>query len=212
MLVMSALVHRRTGHSLLTDRPLWFAALFPASAAFWWLFEYLNQFVRNWHYIGIPASGDWDYFLQGTLPFSTVCPPCEHVAWLGSSALQSAALRRYVLIHGRPLTLPAAWPRSPMARGQAPVRGAWLRRSRSLPACRRCCSANYFAPMARGDWRCVVQPALAALSADCFGSCGTWQPADGYSIPFVQRFQLFEMPPSLRRLPAIRRVLRPWWS
>lgn len=47
------------------------AALFPASAVMWWLFEYLNQFVRNWYYAGVVASGDWDYFLQATLPFST---------------------------------------------------------------------------------------------------------------------------------------------
>jgi hypothetical protein len=55
---------------------------------------------------------------------------------------------------------------------------------------------SYFAPLARGEWRCVVQPALAALACGFlwelwnFGSLAKWH----YSIPLVQRFHLFEMP------------------
>jgi hypothetical protein len=26
----------------------WFLALFPVSAVFWWLFEYLNQLADHW--------------------------------------------------------------------------------------------------------------------------------------------------------------------
>jgi len=53
-----------------------------------------------------------------------------------------------------------------------------------------------FAPLARGDWRPLLQPALAALVCGFFwelwnwGSLPKWQ----YAIPYVQRFQLFEMP------------------
>jgi len=55
---------------------------------------------------------------------------------------------------------------------------------------------SFFAPLARGDWRCVLQPAAAALVCGFFwelwnfGSLAKWH----YSIPFVQRFHLFEMP------------------
>jgi hypothetical protein len=53
-----------------------------------------------------------------------------------------------------------------------------------------------FAPLAQGDWRPVLQPALAALVCGFFwemwnyGSLAKWH----YSIPYVQRFHLFEMP------------------
>ena len=74
IVAMNALAYRRSGRSLLTHRTRWLLALFPASAVFWWLFEYLNQFVDNWYYVGIPAESDLDYFLQATLPFATVLP------------------------------------------------------------------------------------------------------------------------------------------
>jgi hypothetical protein len=53
-----------------------------------------------------------------------------------------------------------------------------------------------FSPLARGDWRPTLQPALAALICGFFwelwnyGSLPKWH----YSIPYVQRFHLFEMP------------------
>ncbi len=52
------------------------------------------------------------------------------------------------------------------------------------------------APLAHGDWRPVLQPAAAALVCGFFwemwnyGSLAKWH----YSIPYVQRFPLFEMP------------------
>src|SRR5262249_6306129 len=42
----------RSGDCPLIHRSRWFLSLFPLSAAFWWLFEHLNQFVHNWHYAG----------------------------------------------------------------------------------------------------------------------------------------------------------------
>jgi hypothetical protein len=50
--------------------------------------------------------------------------------------------------------------------------------------------------MTRGDWRPLLQPALAGLACGFFwelwsyGSLAQWH----YSIPHVQRFHLFEMP------------------
>ena len=57
----------------MTDRPGFFLLLFPASATFWWFFEYLNRFVQNWHYTGAHYDA-LDYFLYATLSFSTVLP------------------------------------------------------------------------------------------------------------------------------------------
>jgi len=202
VLAMNALVYRRTGHSLLTDRPRWFAALFPASAAFWWLFEHLNQFVRNWHYTGIQASGDWDYFLQGTLPFSTVLPAVASTwMWLRQSPRLEAL--RLPAVHAHPALAWAAvgagalglaatgpWP-------EASFPMVWLGPLLLLVGLQQlACGETLLAPLASGDWRALLQPALAALACGLlwefwnYWSLAKWQ----YSIPHVQRLHLFEMP------------------
>jgi len=107
ILLLNALVYRRAGYSLLTHRTAWFLALFPVSAAFWWLFEHLNQFVRNWYYSGVHTSDDWDYFVfppccprwrvpgsgSGSLRGSRLlgCPPCAGIP--ASPGLRSAPAR-----------------------------------------------------------------------------------------------------------------------
>lgn len=187
---------------LLTHRPLLFAALFPASAAFWWLFEYLNQFVRNWHYVGIEAGSDWDYFLQGTLPFSTVLPAVASTwTWLREfprmEALRLPALSldrnfAWLALAAGALGLAAMgpWP-------EAAFPMVWLGPLLLLLGLQQLLGGeNFLAPLARGDWRPLVQPALAALACGLlwefwnYGSLAKWQ----YSIPHVQRLHLFEMP------------------
>jgi hypothetical protein len=202
VLAMDAVVRRRAGHSLLTDRPRWFVALFPTSAAFWWLFEHLNQFVHNWHYTGIQPSGDWAYFLQGTLPFSTVLPAIATTCmWLRGfprlEALRLPPVRAHprlawVALGGGTIGLAAmaAWP-------EALFPLLWVGPLLLM------CSLQYLlsgetllAPLSRGDWRPLLQPALAALACGLlwefwnYWSLAKWH----YSIPHVQRFQLFEMP------------------
>ena len=202
ILVMNGLAHRRRGAALLTHRTRWFAALFPVSAAFWWLFEHLNRFAGNWYYTGVSASGDWDYFLQATLPFSTVLPAVASTwAWLrtfprldamalpavrGSSiALWSAfaaALAALACIGIWPdLLFPALW--------LAPVPILVGLQKQLL-------GDTLLAPLAHGDWRPVLQPALAGLVCGAlwemwnYGSAAQWH----YSVPYVQRFLVFEMP------------------
>lgn len=74
ILVVNALAYRRASHCMLTDTPGFFLALFPVSALFWWLFEYLNRFVQNWYYINVGDLSAAGYFWLATLPFSTVLP------------------------------------------------------------------------------------------------------------------------------------------
>jgi hypothetical protein len=57
ILAVNALAVKRSGSCLMLRRPLGFVLLFPASAAFWWFFEYLNRFVQNWYYTGIEGMG-----------------------------------------------------------------------------------------------------------------------------------------------------------
>lgn len=202
ILVMNALVYRANRQSLLTHRPRLFAALFPVSAAFWWLFEHLNQFVRNWHYVGIEASSDWDYFLQGTLPFSTVLPAIASTwMWLRqfprieALRLPAVSLDRHLAwaaVAAGTLGLAALgpWPEATFAL-------LWLGPLLLLLGLQQVLAGeNLLSPLARGDWRALVQPALAALACGIlwefwnYWSLAKWQ----YSIPYVQGLHVFEMP------------------
>jgi hypothetical protein len=202
VLAMDGLAYRRAGHSVLTDRPRLFVALFPASAAFWWLFEHLNQFVRNWHYVGIQPSGDWSYFLQGTLPFSTVLPAIA-VTWMWLrqaprlEAVRLPAVRghrtlAWAALAGGTLGLAAtgAWPAAfyPLL---------WIGPLLLFGSLQYLFTGEtLLAALADGDWRPLLQPALAALACGLlwefwnYWSQAKWH----YSIPHVQRFHLFEMP------------------
>src|SRR5262245_11642219 len=74
MLVVNALAQRRVGVAPALARPWRYAALFAASAVFWWSFEYLNRFARNWRYVDIEEFNGVQYAIAATLAFSTVLP------------------------------------------------------------------------------------------------------------------------------------------
>lgn len=202
VVTMNALAYRRSGRSPLTHRTALLLALFPASAAFWWLFEYLNQFTASWHYGGLQPGSDWDYFVQATLPFSTVLPAVASTrAWLRTFAtldalpLPAVAGRRahaWISLVGGTLALAGIglFPEILYAM-------LWLGPIFVLAGLQFLLTGEtLFAPLARGDWRPVLQPALAALVCGFFwelwnyGSLAQWH----YSIPYVDRFHVFEMP------------------
>lgn len=202
ILLLNALVFRRAGYSLLTHRRAWFLALFPVSAAFWWLFEHLNQFVRNWHYSGVHTSSDWDYFVQATLPFSTVLPAVASTwSWLRQFArLEAAALPAlrghtslaWVAVGAGALALAAlgVW-------SEALYPMVWIGPLLLLAGLQRLLlGETLLEPIARGDWRPLVQSAAAGLICGFFwelwnyGALAKWH----YSIPYAQRFHVFEMP------------------
>jgi hypothetical protein len=202
VLAINGVVFRRVGRALLTHRTGWFIALFPASVAFWWLFEHLNRFVGNWYYTGAAAGSEWDYFVQASLPFSTVLPAVASTwAWLRQfprlDAMALPALRGHATLAR--LALPAGllalgcvgiWPETlfPML-WVAPPLVLWALQELLL-------GETVLTPLQHGDWRPLLQPALAALICGLlwelwnFGSIAKWH----YSIPYVQRFSMFEMP------------------
>ena len=204
--VVNALTWRQTGRSMLTHEPLRLAGLFALSAVFWWYFEYLNRFVQNWHYTGIADLTPAQYALFATLPFATVLPAVMGTHDLLAAFPRSAAgLDRAcrlplpkprltgaltLLAAGAGLAAVGVWPDwlfpllwvSPLA----VILGLQLlgRRPTVLDA------------PARGDWSRLARLALAALICGFFwemwnwGSLARWE----YSVPFVNRFHLFEMP------------------
>lgn len=202
IVAMNALAYRRSGRSPLTHRTGWLLALFPASAVFWWLFEYLNRYVGNWYYTGIVDSGDWDYFLQGTLPFSTVLPAVMSTrAWLASfprlDGISLPALRGHAVLSWASLAVGVIafagiglWPDQLFAM-------LWLAPLLVLAGLQKLLAGeSLFDPLARGDWRPVLLSALAALVCGFFWEMWNWGSAAQwhYSVPYVQRFHVFEMP------------------
>jgi hypothetical protein len=206
VLTINALTFRRSGHCLLRDRPGCFAALFPASAAFWWYFEYIDHYVGNWHYIGVESFGPAAYFMHATISFSTVLPAVAGTReWLTSyprlecglanlwpvRAADTKALAAAVLVFGMfGFFAIGAWPRYFYAMvWVAPVLIlVSLQALTALP--------SPLTHLVRGDWRGVGVPAVAALVCGFFWELCNWQSLAHweYSIPFVQRFPIFEMP------------------
>lgn len=206
IVTVNALSYRRSGRCLLRDRPAYFALLFPLSAVFWWYFEYLNRFVHNWYYEGVDGMSTAQYVLEASVPFATVLPAVLSTAeWLGTFARGQRAFgdwHRLPWVSGRiasglAFTLGAAgliaigrWPEItyPLV-WVAPF--LLLYALQTLPGHRPLAAA-----LARGDWRPVVLPALAALICGFFwelwnyGSLARWV----YTVPYVTGLRVFEMP------------------
>jgi hypothetical protein len=205
IITVNALTLRRTGRCMLRDRPGRFLLLFPTSALFWWFFEYLNRFVQNWVYTGTHFSA-WEYFWYATLPFSTVLP-----AVMGTrELLLSFSWPQKGFSDFRALRPPC--PRG-LAWGVLLAAGAglacigilpnlffpllWVSPLLILVSLQVLFGEGHiFTPVGRGDWSLIVASAGAALVCGFFWemwnlfSLARWQ----YNVPFVNRFQVFEMP------------------
>jgi hypothetical protein len=205
ILVVNAMVLRRTGSCPMTARPAAFAALFPASAAFWWLFEYLNRFVQNWQYTGADYP-PWTYFMLASLSFSTVLPAVLSVrAWLRSVPGVQKVLAGRRLPDGAAAPQAMRWALAAAAAGlllagTAPDYGfpfLWLSPLVILTAFQTREGRAHLVDHARhGIWGDIAAAALAGLICGFFWemwnfySLARWS----YSVPFVDRFHLFEMP------------------
>ena len=60
--------------SLLRKMRYSFLILFLISIPMWWYFEFLNQFLQNWHYISTRPVSPLEYFIRASVDFSTVVP------------------------------------------------------------------------------------------------------------------------------------------
>ena len=187
------------------DRPVYFLLLFPTSAVFWWFFEYLNRFVQNWFYTG-PEFSAWEYFWYATLPFSTVLPAVLGIRdWILSTHWLRKNFENF-----SPFRIPypkvlAALTLAASATGLAGI-GVWpntlypllwvspLLIILSLQTLMDEC--HILSGLPQGNWTAPAAAALAAVICGVFWemwnyySLAKWK----YSIPFVHRFQIFEMP------------------
>ncbi|MFP4451840.1 MAG: hypothetical protein ACLFPI_00570 [Desulfobacterales bacterium] len=206
ILAVNALCCKRTGNCLMRRKPGFFLLLFPASAVFWWFFEYLNRFVGNWYYVGVEMPGPGQYIGYATICFATVLPAVWGTAeLLESFAFFKETYRNFFVIkpkHPRALAavilvigavglfflgifpnllFPLLWV-SPLL----------------IIVCFQVIDGmrHIFSPVRQGDWSSLVCFAAAALVCGFFWemwnyySLARWE----YSVPFVHGFKIFEMP------------------
>jgi len=216
IVVVNALTWRRTGRCLLTHETAYLLRLFPLSAVFWWFFEYLNRFVQNWWYILGAEFTPLQYFLAATLPFSTVLPAVlsteEWLASYSSSRRSDAKPDRNAAGLDRFIPITFAKPKS-AAWATLAISGAglffmgrfpsqlfpllWVAPLLLLVAFQTLGNRPPFFPeLKSGDWRRICRFCLAALICGFFWEMWNWNSLAKwiYSVPYVDRFHLFEMP------------------
>ncbi len=206
IITVNGLTYSRIGRCLMVSEPVFLLFLFPVSAVFWWFFEYLNRFAQNWHYLGIESFSALEYVCHATLCFSTVLP----------AVMSTEEFLRTLTRFSRTLT--HLWPLQVKS-----IRPAGFLVLLLFSAGLACISIypDYLFPLLWvspfliiisvqimmgeqtilasircGDWLPVLLPAMAALVCGFFWemwnykSLAHWE----YSVPFVQRFHVFEMP------------------
>jgi hypothetical protein len=180
--------------------------LFPLSSIFWWYFEYLNRFVQNWYYVGVEDFSPLKYVVYASICFSTVLP---------------AVLSTYALLRTFPLLVGAFTGWHPVRLCCQRGSGVFLVASAVVFLSLTAVYPNYLFPLIwtspllvitgiqiifkqphiftgvrQGNWQRVVLSSLAALICGFFWEMWNWKSLAHweYSVPFVHRFQVFEMP------------------
>jgi hypothetical protein len=206
LIVSNAAAQRCTGRAPAVASAARYLSLFAASAAFWWSFEYLNRFARNWRYVGINEFGALAYGALATVAFATVLPAffATYEAIRSWTRLDRALADWIPIRFARPrvaavaaISLSAAglaglgiWPDLlfPLVWVSPVLVVAGIQTLRDRP--------HVLSGIAHGDWRRPVAAAAAALVCGFFWemwnfrSLATWQ----YDIPHVGAFHVFEMP------------------
>ena len=206
ILTVNALCYMRVGRCMVTHRRRELCCLFLVSAGFWWFFEYLNRYVNNWYYEGVPHPSDLHYIVSATLSFSTVLPAVAGTyEWLWTFPRLYQGLNRWrrwrlrnpkafggllVLVGGVTLFLLGIYPHwlypllwlSPLFI----LVGGQLLTGRCL----------LFAALNRGDWRRSYLLSLSGLLCGFFWELWNWLSVARwcYSVPHVQVLHIFEMP------------------
>ncbi|WP_058555882.1 hypothetical protein [Thiohalocapsa sp. ML1] len=204
-ILANADTQRRTGSSLLSQRPGYFASLFAASLAAGWLFYWLNLFLELWRY---PHATEAVPFVLGcSLAYAVLLPALLSVRqWLASfpallSAVNRAELRDdigpapqegWILAGVALLGLAGAalWPDwiYPLTLSAPLLLAVAVQHLRRRP--------TPFAGIIDGDWSRVLLPALAAvLLGLVVQGCNVWLgPAWITELPLLGGPALFGLP------------------
>lgn len=203
--LINAITYAKYGESPLTKSPSKFSLLFLVSAVFWWTFEYLNRFVQNWYYINVNKTAI-AYIIHASISFSTVLPAVLSTKELliNSSFIKSSYrnLKRVKLPEsqlGGIFFLFACW----VSLFFMPIFPeylffkVWISPLFAILGIQLLSKEKHvFSDLSKGNWCYVVSYCCAALICGFFWemwnfySFAKWK----YSIPFVNKFHIFEMP------------------
>ena len=206
LVIVNAISAWRKGHCLITDRPRYLLCLAVLSSAFWWYYEYLNGFIRNWHYTGLGRLSTPEYVVHASLAYATVLPAVistvELLNTIPRLAQPFTAYRCCPLLQSRVCWI-GLWTGGCLMLGLAAVfpeqlfMWVWIAPLFIITGARRALGQTTLCSLlASRDWRPVILPAIAALTCGLFwelwnaGSLARWE----YNIPYVDALHLFEMP------------------
>jgi hypothetical protein len=203
ILTVDGLVALRSGSSLWQRGPRRFVGLFVVSAPAWWVFEFTNHFLDNWHYLSDRQYGFLAYHALASLDFSTVVPAIFETAALygttglgrrGQSWLRLRPGRNgLVLISAAGLAIFVASLAFPSVMFPAVWLGLFfffdpINRLRGRP--------SLAGQVAEGRWDTVLVLFAAGLTCGFFWEMWNYwsMPKWVYDVPGVDRLKLFEMP------------------
>lgn len=202
-LAVDALNERWTGTSLFTRNRAAYAGLFLLSIPGWWLFEFLNLYVQNWHYVLNRPVGDLEYAVRTSINFSVVIPAVLATAerWGASRLLEGASRWKRIAVPPRRL----AWS---LLTGIAMLVAVITLPRYCFPLLWVCLylifdavnaflgAPSLFRCIEKGDWRPVLSLALGSLTCGFFWEMWNFYslPKWVYTIPFVDVLPIFEMP------------------
>jgi hypothetical protein len=203
---VNAATERRAGSCLMRRVPRQWLVLFAMSAACWWTFEWLNRFVRNWHYLNVQEVGALEYFLHATVCFSTVLPAVAAVAeWLSSHRRWNEFVDRgptwtWLARRDTEIALAVFGGVSLFATGVRPqwfYPALWVSPLALLLAVPvQPARPSLVNEITRGDWSRAATWMIAALVCGFFWELWNWHSLAKwiYTVPGVERWHLFEMP------------------
>jgi len=203
ILVVDALVWRRTGRSLWTRSRKDFVLLFVISAPVWWLFELINLRTGNWEYLGRELFSPLRFDLLSTISFSTVIPAVFETAelmrsfgWMqrfasGPRILANAATFVGLFVVGLAMLL------AMLVRPKIFYPFVWISLVFIFEPINYWTGRPYFLNELRtGDWRTVIALSLGALVCGFFWELWNYYsfPKWIYHIPGLGFLRIFEMP------------------
>ncbi|MDQ6738811.1 MAG: hypothetical protein M3021_00160 [Actinomycetota bacterium] len=198
-----AVIYRRDGSSLLMSQRRDLLLMLPLSAAGWWMFEFANLFVQNWHYLQPSDIPEWWKQVWASIFFSTVIPAEFEAAMLlwplgwvrhrrGARPMAASRLTLWLLpaMGLAWFLLAVSYPlyAYPLIWGSLALVLDPINMLRGRP--------SILGYLARGDWRTPV--ALYAGGQLCGIMWEFWNywafPKWEYTIPWVGFWKIFEMP------------------
>jgi hypothetical protein len=203
ILVVDSFVVLRTGTSLLSRSKTKFVLLFVSSIPFWWIFEWMNRYLDNWHYHSPAKYSEVVYVLLASISFATVVPAVLETAELLTSfevgqrlpnlpawRLRSGEIVGFHLLGWAMLALVLLFPHYTY-----PL--AWLSVFFIIEPINALVGQRSIGHFVRqGRWSALWNVMLGTLVTGFFWEMWNFysMPKWTYSVPFVGFGHLFEMP------------------